>query len=286
MEPNLRQTVRWASMSGIFYCSIENIKDNYEQAFLSSGYLYGEAPFTTGLACRKELIFRESHLKRLSIFIEYMMGDNIDFHLNRIILEIDEVLSRITEDHHYMRITLFKTLNGSLEFFIWSEPRRPDVDNISVDLIESDPDGNYPNSLKLPNYSFSFKKRGLAREKGFQDIAFFNDNKELLDLTTSSFVFIEGEKIVFNELRPGVLDSISVHQFKEWCAAQGRAIKHQIIKVSELSQYDAALAFNAFTGPRLIDKIGNTSYLKNELIITLINDYIDDVGNPWPKKKL
>ncbi len=268
-------------MSGLFYCSIENIDNNYEKAFLSSGFLYGEAPFTTGIVSNKELLFREYHEKRISTFINYMNGGNTDIHLNRILVEVDDLLTRLDDRSHYFRITLFKTLNNELEFFLWAEPRDPDPSNLKLSLKLSQPEGNYPHYLKLANYSFSFKVRKEVQADGFDDVLFYDDQNNILDLSTSSIVFIGENHIDFIELIPGVLDSISTSRFKEYVATINKKISHKKVKLNQLSDYIGAIAFNAFTGPRIVDSISDVNYLKNEEVIKLVNDFIKFEGAPW-----
>ena len=247
-------------MEEILYISKKSL--SVEKVLLSKGLLTGEFPFTTTRISNGHICLWDYHRRRLEKTISHLYGAElveetlalIEMALDKTLIEANKVASA------YLRITLFKDGDGDLVFFLWVMEKMPEKNILKLKAIKNDHYSGQPLFIKMSDYSYTFSQREIAKKSGLDDILFFNDQDEILDLSTSSLVLEKEGVFYFSELVPGILDGVTRGAFQNFLAEKNLRFVENKILYSQLGDFDCAFALNSFSAVRNISLIDEFEY--------------------------
>lgn len=273
-------------MEGFFYSSVKDIQSKYWKSFLNRGFLFNENYFTTMISLDGHLVFEEHHRHRLQKTLDFMKAKNSSDKVSEIFNvchhDMYEVMGLL--DDLYIRINLYRSLEGDIEYFIWSEKKSPDCSELTLKTIPYYPNRNYPPFIKKADYDIAFHKRSSAKSEGFDDVLLLDENDKVLDLATSNIVFFKEETCIYSPLIPGVFDGICFAVYLDFLRQGTTPMECREITKNEISSFDCAIALNSFSGPRAICKIDDVEYnlVKAD---TLIDEFYKHIGFRWKERK-
>jgi len=254
------------------------------EALLNKGVLWGEAPFTTMLVKQGRIVFEKSHLERLRKTIDYLYGEKPEV-LSHISLAIREMGDQFREiPSAYMRVTLFETGRGSLEFFIWALSRDLEEQELVLSLDTEAPCINTPTFIKRSNYSYKFRSRNKLRAQGIDDALFCDQSGRVLDTSVGNCYFVKDQKIIISESIPGVLEGVCRENFLGFLEQGPYELERRVIMKDELDSFDEIWISNAFSGLQAVSKLNEIGYKREyfDIIRESFNKYCGDI---WPRKK-
>lgn len=253
------------------------------EALLNKGILWGEAPFTTTLIRKGKITFEELHLERLKKTIEYLYPKSIET-LAHIKLAMNQMANEFKEiDFAYMRVTLFESIDGSLEFFIWCMKRAVSSKALKLGLQIDSPSSVLPRFLKMADYSYKFRLRNELRKSGLDDCLFKNDRGELLDSSIANAYFIKDKKVYVSKLIPGVLEGTCRKKFLAFLESEGIEVCEEIILESDLEKFDEVWLTNSFSGLQRVKEINDIEY-REDYYHEVVEKFIKYSGEIWPRK--
>jgi branched-subunit amino acid aminotransferase/4-amino-4-deoxychorismate lyase len=253
------------------------------EALLNKGILWGEAPFTTTLIKNGRIVFEKAHLERLRKTINHLYGENPEVlsHISEAMREMAHQFKDI--DYAYMRVTLFETGYGKLEFFVWALKRQVATERIVLTLDRESPDIHNPSFLKTSNYSYKFRTRKSLKAKGIDDSLFYDLEGRVLDTSIGNLFFVKGKKIICSELIAGVLDGVFRQSFLLFLENEGIDHEIRVVTKDELGDFDEIWTSNAFSGLQSVSKLDDIEYKCEyfDIIRESFNKYCGDI---WPRK--
>lgn len=253
------------------------------EALLNKGILWGEAPFTTALVHHGRIVFEKSHLERLRKTIDYLYGERREVlaHMSAAMREMGDQLSE--HPYVYLRATLFELGSGELEFILWAVVRDMPTESLAMTLVQDAPCIHTPNYIKRSDYSFKFRNRNKLRRQGIDDAIYFDSQNRVLDSSTGNLFFVKGDKIIYSEYIPGVLEGVLRENLIECMNRKGHELEQRIILKDELPSFDEIWVSNAFVGLQRVSKLDEIEYKREyfDIIEEQLNKYCGDI---WPRK--
>ena len=273
-------------MEGFFYSSVNDIQTKYWKSFLNRGFLFNENYFTTMISLRGHMVFEDLHRLRLQKTLDFMSCQKSTKLVDEIFKVCHEDMYSVmgSVDDLYIRINLYRSLEGQIEYFIWSEMKSPECSELSVKTIIYHPNKNYPPFIKKADYDIAFRLRSDAKKDGFDDVLFFDEHSRILDLATSNIVFMKDDTLIHSPLMPGVFDGICFSKCLESIRGKNKKIQTREILRTELQTFDSAIALNSFSGPRAICKVDDVEYNLSKAE-SLIDDFYEYIGFRWKERE-
>ncbi len=271
-------------MEGFFYSSVEDVQSKYWKSFVNKGFLFNENYFTTMLIHRGKIIFEDGHKLRLTKTMQFMEVPHSK--AEKVLEEIfslchSSLLNTMgSNDNLYVRINLYRSLDNSLEYFIWSEKKDPLHSELVLRTHEFFPNKNYPSFIKKADYDIQFKLREKVKKLGADDVLFIDENNRVIDLATSNIVFMKGDHFFYSPIIPGVFDGICLNQFIGLIRALNYKVTCEEIQLKDISSFDGAIALNSFSIARPIFKVNDSEY-NLDISEEIIEKFNKNIGLEW-----
>lgn len=249
---------------------MRNIYFNEENITLDEGLLFGRGAFETILV-KEEPIFFRNHIERLNNAIEVLnIGEKI---------EEKELLHKIKE---------YKIRNKALKILVTQR----NIIILERDINYKDEDYKKGFKLKLSkvirnstssltyiksiNYIENLMENQKAKEEGYNEVIFLNENGFVTEGSTSNIFMIKNKIIYTPKVECGLLDGILrrfiINNFK---------VVEKVITLKELLKSDEIFITNSLVGIMKVTSVKENSYIENNItkkIILKYKEYIKENG--------
>jgi para-aminobenzoate synthetase/4-amino-4-deoxychorismate lyase len=234
--------------SGIVWDS--NPKQEYEEVKLKSRFLtspqkYFEI-FETALVKNSEVTFLEEHLLRLRTTAEYFL---FKFDEKALTKKLSLLLKKADKsDSFKLKIILNKY--GNVSFKISEFSILPPIIKVilSANRINSQNKFQYFKTTNRILYDREYKKYS---EKGFFDVIYQNENKELAEGAITNIFIKKGDIIITPPIISGILPGV----YRSILLKKNPEIKEKKIFVEDLIQADEVFLTNSVRGQIKVDEI-------------------------------
>jgi len=123
---------------------------------------------------------------------------------------------------------------------------------------------NILNLIKSNNAQFFVMASIYASENNFDEVLILNENKQIIEATSSNLFAIIGNKLISPPLDSGVLPGIMRKQVLKLCDELGFEILEQCPTQSQLIEADEIFLTNAIIGIKAVDFFINKNYAKTQ----------------------
>ena len=181
-------------------------------------------------------------------------------------LNLQEKMS--ANENAYFRVTIFSLEEAELkktEFNL----RKFQVDLMIKDLpaslsneagslmLSPSPYGAGFINCKMGSYAQNLIYKRLAISNGYTDTLFFNENNEVLELTTSNIIFFEKNSIIFVQGLP-IFHGITEALLKKFLELKNFPYENKKIKLKDIHEGLSGFCLNSVQGIKPIERIGST----------------------------
>ena len=249
---------------------MRNIYFNEENITLDEGLLFGRGAFETILV-KEEPILSQLHIERLNNAIKVLkIGEKI---------EEKELLNKIKE--YEIRDKALKILVTQRNIIILErEIDYKDEDykkgfklKLSKVIRNSTSSLTY---IKSINYMENLMENQKAKEEGYNEVIFLNENGFVTEGSTSNIFMIKNKVIYTPKVECGLLDGI----LRKFIINNFKVIEKEIT-LKELLESDEIFITNSLVGIIKVTSIKENSYIQNNItkkIISKYKEYIEENG--------
>jgi branched-subunit amino acid aminotransferase/4-amino-4-deoxychorismate lyase len=243
--------------------------------------LYAYGAFTTIKYTPDGLLFLDKHLERLKYNCEEL---SINFPGDESI--VDAIKNTLNANSCrnkdvIIRVTLFpQTINWANPHFIKDTPCAILVttremyylpQNFKLKTIKLT---RHLPHLKTINYTVNLMAKGQAREAGYHDGLFVNNDNNITEGTAWNIFFIKENKLYTPPLDTGLLEGTTRGAIIKLCQSLKINLVKVDIPVTSLNEYEAAFITNATQGPHGVMQIDDIEYsIDNELYGQIKEEY-------------
>lgn len=240
---------------------------------LNRSTYFGESFFTSFLVKDKKVFNLDAHFQRLqeslNLFYPQIKSVNKEEILQKLRMYIP------VKGNFKVRLTFFTDLKVTqlyelIEFTNLSNNIEAPLKTVSKKLSQS----NERDCTNIKLGQYSWENFYLSKLPGY-DIMRISDDDQILDLTKSNILFLQGNEFVLP--LANVLQGTTLNIFKEF---QEKKIIEREIYYDEISEFDGAFSLNAVRLLRPIRKIDDLEYSrdKTQKYIKTFSKYIDNIS--------
>lgn len=257
----------------MFYLFNGQLKEENDKVSITpigEGYRYGFGLFETMLVSEGELEFYNEHMDRLKASCEAL---DITFRIHR-----DEIKSAILDlvrlnhiEEGSVRLQVSKTKMGS-DYWIMTDhlKKRPDTFKLKVsDWIKGSK--NPIVSHKSTQYGGNLMELTSAKEKGFDEVLFFNEMGFLTEGAYTNVFFIKNSKLYTPRLENGLLAGIMRAKIIEAARALNIECFEVDLTMEDIKDKTAAFVTNSLIGVKSISSINDIDFEIQDLQTWLIH---------------
>lgn len=245
---------------------------------INSAMLYGESAFISFRSTKGKVAHYGEHIERLVKTCEYLDFDTDSDFWDEI---QDELLKYVsTFPQHYFRTTVYSTLDGGVDFFIWVK-FLGDHQNETVKLKTFEVDHPlFLSEQKVGQYAPIFHiGRKLNRDyKDFNEFLLINKKKEIFEAATSNFFCVKNNKLISPSFESGVYKGIFISSFIR--DLEENRLKREIkdLTIDEIiSEGYSCFVCNSVRGIRVVTQIDETTIECKKEDADFINRYLKRV---------
>ncbi len=242
---------------------IEKKDEDFSEFDWKSGF------FTTFKIVDRKIIDFELHLKRLSKSLK-TFGINLP---NYNYKKICNNLLKINVLHDArVKLMIFKRHDKTncwikmLPLKIETHPRR-----LSIYPIKRKNEIKFKH--KSINYSENIRLNSLAKQNGFDDFLFLDENNYVLETTFCNIFFANKDEIVTPKKELPLLNGIIRKKIISKICINNKHIYERMITIKNMKEYDFAFITNSIIGVQEVIAIDSVSY-GNCLLINEIDEYL------------
>ena len=237
---------------------------------ISDGFLYGYGLFETVKIENKKPINLEKHFKRLSSSAKIL---NINMDLNDIQFKnlfLNEINLHI-ENNYILRISVVKDNNSTKYFFnkrenVYDFKSYENGFKLKISSIKRDRNSTIIYHKTL-NYMENILEISKAKDNGYNEVLFFNQEGYLCEGAISN-IFLIKDKIVYTpNLKNGLLNGIMRNEVIEKLNNNNIEVRESDIDIKFLLNSDEVFITNSIVGIMKVIQIENkkfsTKYVEN-----------------------
>jgi branched-subunit amino acid aminotransferase/4-amino-4-deoxychorismate lyase len=228
---------------------------NYQIPSLNRGHIV----FTSLVQINQKILFLNSHLERLLKGADFLFPQfNWKSELGTIRDAVIKELS-LTNENVYLRLTIFDDV-------LHIEKKSHEVADENVKLMKAfklKTQSLFPDFLKQSNYLESDLELRKAKEKGFDDVLYFDVEGNIAEATSSNIFIVTAEGILkTNPASSYVLRGITREKLSECLTKNGFNVQEQILSQDDLEKAREIWLTNSVKGLRFVSQFQEMTYEK------------------------
>ncbi|MGL4741757.1 MAG: aminotransferase class IV [Sarcina sp.] len=235
---------------------------------LDNGFIFGQVIFETILVKNNKAILLEEHINRMNEGIRKLGIENVIS-----IYEVEELIKKnrlynivlkilVSDDN---KIAIIREIPYSLNDY-------KNGYNLTVSTVKKNSTSIYP-YIKSSNYFENLLERKKAKEKGFNECIFLNEQNFITECSMSNIFWIKDDIIYTSSLKCGLLNGIlRTWVLKNYIVIEGAFLLEDLLKA------DAVFITNSIMGIMKVVNINNIEF--NGQMIDIIDEkykkYLED----------
>jgi 4-amino-4-deoxychorismate lyase len=234
---------------------------------LDDGYSFGRGVFETIKVVDNKALFLTRHLIRLNKSLEF-------FGIDKKISE-DQVLDFIMNQKNSNYALKLSVSEKNTIFTIRTDPYRLVDKNRMLKLCISDVKRNSTSHTvyhKSFNYYDNIIEKKKAKEKGFDEVIFLNENNFVTEGAVSNIFFVRNDRLYTPPIDAGILNGT----MRSYIISKND-VREVYLKKFDIKDYEACFITNALMGVLPVGQIDDFKYEKNALVESLIKD-LEELG--------
>lgn len=227
---------------------------------LDDGYSFGRGLFETIKVVDKKALFLTRHLIRLNNSLEF-------FGIDRKISE-DEVYNFVRSQKNSDYALKLSVSEKNTIFTIRTDPYRLVDKSRMLKLCISDVKRNSTSHTvyhKSFNYYDNIIEKRKAKEAGYDEVVFFNENNFLAEGAVSNIFFVRDNSLYTPALKTGILAGT----MRDYIISKND-VKEVYLKKYDMKDYEACFICNSLMGILPVGQIDEFEYKENNLVKDLI----------------
>lgn len=229
---------------------------------LDEGFLFGAGVFETIQVTEGKAIFCEEHLKRLQKSLEFLgISQNISKK------DIQDYITKQTEKNFALKIIV------SFKNVLYLKRENPYLHKdreLGLRLCFSKVLRNSSSNMvyhKTTQYYENLLEKKKAKEKGYDEVLFWNERGELTEGAVSNLFFMKGDQLYTPPISCGLLPGIMREKIIETYS-----VEETVILPEDLVKFDACFITNSLMGVLWVEEIEGIFYKKTETMKRLLSN--------------
>lgn len=140
---------------------------------------------------------------------------------------------------------------------------------------------NILNYLKTYNYGINYIEEQRAKDKGYDNVLFLNNDNNVCETSNANIFFRSGNILFTPQLRSGILNGVMRGQVIKEVRAMGFDIKKTDIGAEEINRFEECFITNSVAGVFPVKSINNYSFDSRRLADEL--NKLSNFERPWHK---
>lgn len=226
---------------------------NYQIPSLNRGHIV----FSSLIQFNQKILFLDAHIDRLLKGADFLFPQfNWKSKESSIHDAVINVLKNIHEDQ-YVRLTIFDDV-----LHIEKRAHEKSDENVKIEVAQTlKTPSLFPDYLKQSNYLLADLELRQAREKGFEDVLFFDVAGNVAEATSSNIFIVTAEGgILTNPTCSYILRGITREKLSECLKKNGMNVIEQAITREDLEKAREIWLTNSVKGLRFVSQFRDKKY--------------------------
>ena len=225
-----------------------------EKIILDNGFFFGMGLFETIKVVNRKPILLKEHLNRINNSLKY-------FNIDQVVLEED--ITNFIEGHSEESYALKLSVSEKNKIITTRVDPYNKKTTGEVKLNFANTIRNSTSTMvyhKTFNYMDNILEKRRAKEEGFFEPIFLNENGYIAEGAVSNIFFIRDEKMFTPKLSTGILNGVMRSFFIEHFD-----VEEVLIKKEDLEKFDSGFITNSLMGYMEFDSLGEFNFKRSKI---------------------